>query len=166
MLYFAYGSNLNLPHFAAYLASHGIHPDDVENLQRAILPDHKLRTNYLSVVHDAGACNIEPAPGHAVEGLVLNITEVVRSALRRKEGWPDRYEETEVEVIIPPAKTGVAAFTYVVNPELRLPVDMPVTEQYRRRILEGAIHLGLSQSYRRALGTILRTDPAVVNVPA
>ncbi|MCK4658718.1 MAG: hypothetical protein KAV82_04280 [Phycisphaerae bacterium] len=40
MLYFAYGSNLNLVHLAACLASHGNHPDDVENPQRAILPGH------------------------------------------------------------------------------------------------------------------------------
>ncbi len=166
MLYFAYGSNLNLAHFTAYLVGHGMNGSAVENPERAILPAHRLRTNYLSCVHQAGACNIEPAPGHAVEGVAMEITPTIRSALRRKEGWPDRYQEIQIEVIIPPAKNGVAAFTYVVNPAFRLPVDIPVTEQYRRRILDGAAHLGLSQSYRKALDTILRTGPAVVNVPA
>lgn len=160
MLYFAYGCNLNLAHLAAYLASHAIHPSDVENPRRAILRDHRLRTNYLSCVHSAGACNIEPSPGHAVEGLVMNITEAVRSALRVKEGWPRHYQEVRVEVIIPPAKTSVNAFTYVVNPTRRLNRDQPVSPEYRRLILEGAKVAGLSAPYQALLRRALKPLPA------
>ena len=160
MLYFAYGSNLNLVHFRAYLASHGIPPDDVENPRRAILPDHRLRTNYLSCVHRAGACNIEPVLGHAVEGVVMEISSTVRSALRVKEGWPVRYEETEVEVIVPPAKTSVIAFTYVVNPTHRLNRDQPVSGDYRRLVLGGARVAGLSAPYQTFLRRALKPLPA------
>ena len=160
MLYFAYGSNLNLAHFRTYLAMCGVDPDDLRNPRRAILPDHRLRTNYLSCIHRAGACNVEPALGHVVEGVVMEITEAVRSALRVKEGWPDRYEEIEIEVIILPATTNVTAFTYVVNSTHRLNRDQPVSGDYRRLILGGARVAGLSAPYQTFLRRALKSLPA------
>ena len=99
MIYFAYGSNLNLRLLSRYLANHGVDADELRNSRPAILPDHKLRTNYLSIVHNAGACNIEPSPGHAVEGVIMEITESVREGLRIKEGWLDWKRASNTEPV-------------------------------------------------------------------
>ena len=166
MLYFAYGSNLNLEHLAAYLTSRGVSWSTPKRPRLAILPDHRLRTNYFSTAHQAGACNVEPAAGRLVEGIILQITEDVRSALRRKEGYPRCYEEVEIKVIASTKKI-VRAFTYVVNPVHRLDRNLPVTRKYRRLILDGAKAVGLSTTYQTFLRHLLKhlpdTDVALVN---
>ena len=63
-----------------------------------MLRGYRLRTNYFSQAHRAGAANIEPAKGHIVEGIVIEITPAVLDVLRIKEGWPRCYAEAEVLV--------------------------------------------------------------------
>jgi cation transport regulator ChaC len=167
MLYFAYGSNLNLDHLADYLTSRGVPWSAPKRPSIALLPDHRIRTNYFSTAHQAGACNVEPAAGRTVEGVVWEVTEDVRSALRRKEGYPRCYEEVEIQVIIPSTKKIVPAFTYLVNPVHRLDRNLPVTREYRQLILDGAKAVGLSTTYQTFLRHMLKqlpdTDVALVN---
>ena len=145
MLYFAYGSNLNTNLLAIHLTDCGVDPNGVQDSRPAILMDHKLRTNYFSIAHGAGACNIEPAPGNVVEGVVMDVTDSIREVLRIKEGHPQRYEEIEIEVIILPAKTKVTTFTYIVIATQRLDRDQPVSSEYRRVVLDGAKAVGLNR---------------------
>ena len=89
MLYFAYGSNINLDHLHEYLHTHGVKLDTELQPEHAILPNYRLRTNYFAGSHGAGACNIEYAPGYnRVEGVVIPITPAIQAALRIKEGYP------------------------------------------------------------------------------
>jgi hypothetical protein len=76
MLYCAYGSNLNLNHLRAFLASRGVPARHVQTPRLAILPDHRLRTNYASWVQRAGACNVEPSQGRVVEGIGTRLTSM------------------------------------------------------------------------------------------
>lgn len=155
MTYFAYGSNINLAHLRWYLALHGIdHHDHVGEIRRAILHDHRLRTNYLTWDGLTGACNIKPAEGHAVEGLVMTITERVQYALRVKEGHPRCYEETPIKLMV--GSKPITAFTYIVVPDRQLPCDVPVSHEYRQLILDGARKARFSPQYRRHLHGILR----------
>ena len=85
-MYFAYGSNTNLPHVNAYLDTHGVTLDTESRARHALLHNFRLRTNYLSSSHRAGACNVEPAPDHHVEGVVMAITPAIRDVLRLKGG--------------------------------------------------------------------------------
>ena len=86
MLYFAYGSNINLDHLTDYLDTHGVSLDTDLQAKHALLHNYRLRTNYFANSHGAGACNIEPAHDHRVEGVLMSITPAVREALRVKEG--------------------------------------------------------------------------------
>lgn len=159
MHYFAYGSNMNLPHFQGYAASLGLDPDEISRPRRAVLPGHRLRTNYVSTTHQSGACTIEPDPGCMVEGLVMRITPAIRNVLREKEGWPYRYHEITVEVLAGERREPIRALTYTVAPEHCLDVDMPVTSRYRRLVLEGAEAVCLSEDYQDQLcGLLLTTD--------
>ncbi len=154
MNYLAYGSNINIEHFSAYLADHGVDPNDVANCRHATLFDYRLRTNYYAAAHRAGACNIEFAKKEIVQGVVMKITPAVREVLRVKEGWPTCYEEVEVRVTTSIAE--ISAFTYIVNPSRRLDVDLPVARYYRDYILSGAKRWGFSKAYRDHLQHLLK----------
>lgn len=157
MRYFAYGSNINLDHLHDCLAAHET-PVETELVgEAAVLHDYKLRTNYLSATHVAGACNIEPARGDRVEGILLTITPAIRDVLRVKEGFPIRNEEAKILVQTASAATPVKAFTYIVTPAHRFEVDMPVTRRYRRLILAGAKQVALSKAYQKHLRSKLWT---------
>ncbi len=154
MNYFAFGSNISVFHLLRLIAEHGVGVDALKNPRRAVLRGYRLRTNYYSGAHRAGAANIELAEGHNVEGVVMGISEGVRDILRAKEGFPACYEENEIKV---QTSTGfVPAFTYVVSPAQQLTVDLPVTSEYRQRILVGARMFDFSPGYQRRLRRTLR----------
>ena len=154
MNYFAFGSNISVFHLIDLLTEHGVEVDDLNNPRRAVLRGYRLRTNYYSGAHRAGAANIELAEGHNVEGVVMSISEGVRDILRAKEGFPACYEETEIKVQI---STGsVSAFTYIVSPARQLAIDLPVTPEYRQLILDGARMFEFTSSYQRQLRGILK----------
>lgn len=162
--YFAYGSNINLPYLRKWLADHGVNPNDLSAPRHAILPGYRLRTNYRSSVHEAGACNIEPAKGQVVEGLVMEITPPIHEALLAKEGCPHRYEQTQVEVQVVATGQLLTAMTFVVSPSRSLSIDLPVTQRYRQLILEGAEVGGFSGAYQIQLDTVLRSLQDSLNV--
>lgn len=151
---------MSVAHLDDYVTSHGVDTEGMCVHKPATLEDHQIRTNYVSSTHGAGACNIEPAEGSTVEGLVMEISPAIRQALRIKEGWPDRYQEAEVEVLVGDAHEPLRAITYVVAPDHQFVVDMPVTRRYRRLVLDGARAAGLSQSYQEQLARLLRTTPS------
>ena len=164
MHYFAYGSNMNLPHLRRHITSLGVDTKGLGLPRRAVLQGYRLRTNYVSCVHGAAACNIEPAQGSIVEGLVMKISPAIREALRAKEGWPVRYQEVMVNVMIRDRREPIRALTYIVAADHRLDVDMPVTPAYRRFVLDGARAAGLSKSYQEQLARTLRTTESPCNL--
>lgn len=153
--YFAYGSNINPGHISSFLRSHGVDPDHISKVRRALLSGYRLRTNYMTAGRGAAA-NIEPTNGCSVEGVVMEISESVRDALRTKEGWPFRYEEVPVRVRL---RNGwmADAFTYVVTRDMRVPWDLPVSKRYRALIIDGARAYGFTHRYQHQLHVLLKT---------
>jgi len=167
MLYFAYGSNINLDHLHDYLDTHGVDPAVIQVTERTHLSDYRLRTNYFAPSHNAGACNIEPAPGNYVAGVLMIINESVRDVLRIKEGYPRHYTELDIHVFSRKAKRSLRALTYVVTPEHRLDTDLPVTARYRDLILAGAREFEFSQEYQSDLRRQLKIAPSLkIQAPA
>lgn len=152
--YFAFGSNSNAPFLRSWLESRGV--EGLGEPQPAILRGHRLRTNYFSSSHQAGAANIERSARSRVEGVVYEITPAIRAALRRKEGWPRRYEEVDVAVEIVSTGEIIQTITYIVTPEFRVEHDLPVTAEYRQLILEAAEQHRLSPAYQRFLRRFLK----------
>jgi hypothetical protein len=156
MNYFAYGSNLNTDHLRSWLTRWGVDPEELGPPRKANLPGYRLRTNYLRS-NGIGACNIEPRPRSRVEGIVMTVTPSIREVLRLKEGHPHRYAEIEIVVTPFGKQRTVRAFTYIVTHQFALHFDVPVTQEYRRLILEGAASHRLSPPYQKHLRRILRT---------
>lgn len=165
MRYFAYGSNMHLGHLRQWVRSQGRDPADIRRPRHAVLRGYRLRTNYLSAGHGTGAANIEPAGGHVVEGVVVNVTPAIQTLLRRKEGWPCCYEEVRVTVETEHSGQQVDAFSFVVTDRLRLPMDLPVTPEYAGLILEAAAEFRFSRAYQQRLRRLLRTTPHGNPVP-
>ena len=90
-----------------------------------------------------------------VEGVVMQINAEVHDVLRRKEGFPWRYRETEVLVQIPRNGEIISAMTYVVSDEHRLSRNMPVSPTYRDAILRGASTFRFSRQYQAKLRSLL-----------
>ena len=161
MLYFAYGSNLNADHLIEYLDTHDVTLDTELDGEHALLQNFHIRTNYFAGSHGAGACNIEPAQDHRVEGVLWTITPAIQDALQAKEGYPHRYEETEVIVHTEGTQEPVRAITYVVSPKHRLDMDLPVTARYRNFVLNGAKEFNLSNEYQKQLRHLLQVAPSL-----
>jgi hypothetical protein len=155
MNYFTYGSNLNTGHLRSWLMHWGVAPEELGPARKTILSGYRLRTNYLRSI-GVGACNIQPSPRSKIEGVVMPVTRPIREVLRLKEGHPYRYAEIEIAVTICGRPRKVRAFTYIVTPRYCLPFDVPVTQEYRRLILEGAASHQLSPRYQQQLRRMLR----------
>jgi len=161
MLYFAYGSNLNADHLIDFLNTYGFKLDTELRGEHALLHNFRLRTNYYAGSHRAGACYIESTHDHQVEGVLWTITKPIQDALRIKEGYPHRYEETEVIVHTAGTQEPVRAITYVVSPKHRLDVDLPVTARYRDFVLNGAKQFNLTNEYQKKLQDLLQVVPSL-----
>jgi hypothetical protein len=74
----------------------------------------------------------------------MTVTPSIREVLRLKEGHPHRYAEIEIVVTPFGKQRTVRAFTYIVTHQFALHFDVPVTQEYRRLILEGAASHRLS----------------------
>ena len=98
-----------------------------------------------------------------MEGLLIEVSDEVRSFLRIKEGWNRCYSELDVHVMVPGSRTSISAFTYIVVPELQVTHDLPVKSEYRRLILDAAKEHRFSQTYQRSLERILH--PVAISRP-
>lgn len=154
--YFAYGSNTNIEHLRAFLSTYSVDGCEVSRPRMAILHGYRMRTNYYSTLHGAGACSIERRQGSNVEGVAMEISDGAHVCLRVKEGYPRCYEELRVEISTPPALRLTTALTYIVIPQLRQLANLPVTNSYRDLILDAAKTHHFSQKYQRYLRRVLR----------
>jgi gamma-glutamylcyclotransferase (GGCT)/AIG2-like uncharacterized protein YtfP len=83
--YFAYGMNTHLGQMAQRCPT-------AEVVGAAELPDHELEFAY--------HCNVKPAPGSSVPGLLWTITDQDLEALDWTEGYPAYYDRVRVPVVI------------------------------------------------------------------
>lgn len=136
--YFAYGSNLCAQQMAARCP--GAH-----NPRPAVLPDHDW------LINERGVATVEPFPGSAVHGVLWHLTDADLAILDRAEGVPTRYRRDLLKV----QTTGdvTAAWVYIDHRT----EPGPPREGYLERIIGGARHHGLPQSW---VDFLARWDPA------
>lgn len=147
--YFAYGSNLFAPRLKARVPSARI-------VGLARLADRRV-VFHKRGVDGSGKATITEAPGCAVWGVVYACAADGIGGLRRAEGWPAQYRETEVMVTMEGMRrrvmTYVAAPAYI-DPSLR-PFDW-----YLELVLVGARAVGMPPVYIAGLAAVsARTDP-------
>lgn len=142
MLYFAYGSNLNIGWITERCP--GIKP-----LGRARLDDYALGFRYPSTSWPGGgACDILPQQGKAVWGAVYKITPEHLETLDRCEDLQDGgYRRIDVEVDCEGKQ--LQAISYEVID--KLPRDMKPMPGYLQLLITGAAQHQLPPEYQRHL---------------
>lgn len=114
---FAYGSNMNLEDFKAWLASKGKPAKGILQYERATLPGFSLIWNYYSKNRNGGAANVQ-ASDRNLPGLALQVDEVTLKAIDQKEGHPNYYSRGDKprKVLLQSGKE-VLAWVYIALPE-------------------------------------------------
>lgn len=92
MLYFAFGSNLNVSQMRARC------PGAIPR-QRATLPNHALRFGGWSNRWDGAVATVERKPGAETPGLLFELSDGDLEALDRIEGCPGFYERVVRQVV-------------------------------------------------------------------
>ena len=140
-LYFAYGSNLNRADWEGFCARNGCHPDRLQPVARAILPDMRLSFDYHSMTRGGGALNIQPALGHSIYGVLYRADAEGWKALDAKEGAPYCYQRV-ARIALAEDGSRVPVVTYEVTPE-SLCDFTPPTAEYRLIVAQGLTAWGL-----------------------
>ena len=154
MLYFAYGSNLDLEQMSARVPG-------VVVVGLASLPDHRLTFPLYSEGWGGGTAGVTHAHGATVWGVLYEVSEAGLAALDTYEGWKgpgdhhNLYEREVVAVELTRPDDGsvprrVRAHTYLartLNPSLP-------ARRYLDTILKGARHHRLPAEYIEGLETI------------
>ena len=116
-LYFGYGSNLDADDWNIWCEEKKLDPSGVKEIGPCWLPDHRLKFHYRSFRREGGAADVVPAGcGHAVPGVLFELNDRALTNMDRKEGHPNTYQRTMVDVLLPDG-TSVEALTYRLQPK-------------------------------------------------
>ena len=139
VLYFAYGSNLDLVRFRRRCPGAVV-------IGRARLPDYQLAFTRYSRSERGGVADIVPQPGAEVWGALYEIDEACLGTLDEYEGAPRAYRRETVRVVDDEGveREGMA---YVAN---RTGAFAP-SRQYLAVVARGARAHGLPKEYVQAI---------------
>ena len=101
MLYFGYGSNLDVVDWNAFCTRWGFVGAELVPVARALLLDSELVFDHYAATRRGGALNPRDAPGQAAEGVVFRANEAALRALDFKEGAPTHYQRVQRHAVLP-----------------------------------------------------------------
>jgi gamma-glutamylcyclotransferase len=143
VLYFAYGSNLDVDQMLMRCPT-------ARPLVRARLRDHRLEFTHLSRRWGGGAADILPHPGESVWGALYVLDPADLAKLDRFEGGYER-----LEVRVEDGDGGVrSAVTYTV----RSKASFAPTAEYVSKLLRWGEHWELPDAYLARLHTLQRVS--------
>ncbi len=147
-IYFGYGSNLNERDWNSS-GKYSPWSEVLRILEPAYLLDYAPVYHYYSGGRGGGALDVYPRKGRFVEGMLFIPTEIGWQEVNLKEGSPNYYTQTEVQVQTKSGKI-VSALTYIVNPDKRKKEFIAPSETYANLVNEGMISLGLNPNGQNA----------------
>ncbi|TWT54991.1 AIG2-like family protein [Rubripirellula amarantea] len=114
-LYFAYGSNLNVPEFRSWCQRNGFLNAFIEPIVVARLSGYALSFSHYSRARNGGALNVVPSENEYVDGVVFQVPGPEGwAALDAKEGFPKRYQKESLSLKTDDGKD-LLAWVYVVK---------------------------------------------------
>jgi len=137
---FAYGSNMNLADLSRWFDQHSEGDPVIRSVVPAVLPDYQLVWNYRSQVRRNGAANIERVRGSLLPGVVLEVDDVTRSGLDRKEGHPHRYSRGNRREVLwtLDGHQEIRAWVYRVRPSFRQQKPVWPSRGYLQLLIDAA----------------------------
>ncbi len=139
VLYFAYGSNLDLENWNLWCANKGFDADSIEPLGPAWLPDHELVFHYQSRLRKGGALDVHPRLGSVISGALFRVHDW--EGLDAKEGVSGRYYRRISVTALTDDGRAHSATTYCVC-EARVGSFVPPSPAYREIVMRGLSRFG------------------------
>lgn len=154
MYYFAYGSNMDESDFKEWCEKHNRICPEWILLGTACLDNYELSFNYYSNRRSGGAANLMEIPGSRVYGLLFEIKkDYDLETVRKKEGYPNCYEEIQVSVTSKDMSISDVKTYKVVKDKENSDHQKP-TKYYMDLILKNARTNGFPAEYIRSLERI------------
>jgi gamma-glutamylcyclotransferase (GGCT)/AIG2-like uncharacterized protein YtfP len=134
VLYFAYGSNLDVENWVQWCEAKGYDPASIELLGRAWLPDYEPVFHYQSRLRKGGALDVRPRKGTATPGALFRVHDW--TGLDAKEGLAGGYYRRVEVLALTDDGHAHPAVTYCVCDE-RLGSFVPPGLEYREIVTRG-----------------------------
>lgn len=96
--YFAYGSNMDKEDLNSWCKEKRKPKIEFLSVSPVKLNGYKLSFNYFSSLRKSGAANIMKSDEDCIYGLLVGLEEESIKIIREKEGYPNYYDEINVEV--------------------------------------------------------------------
>ena len=152
--YFAYGSNLDPEHFAAWCREHEYEGLALEGGQAAVLDDYELRLAVPSKYWMGSVGTLEPRIGAQVYGALFEVPDEHADKIRHKEGVATGlYQEIDVEVHLwTPGDADVTiqllpARAFIAAEGRVAPSPPPPSERWLDTVARGAAAQGLPATW-------------------
>ncbi len=139
MLYFAYGSNLDVDNWVQWCETKGYDPASIEPLGRAWLPDYEPVFHYQSRLRKGGALDVRPRRGTATPGALFRVHDW--RGLDAKEGLSGGYYRRIEVMALTDDGHAHEAVTYGVCEE-RVGEFVPPAPEYREIVTGGLTRFG------------------------
>ena len=154
MYYFAYGSNMDENDLNEWCKKQKRAFPRWKLLGIACLENYKLVFNYYSSTRNGGAANLMEFPNSKVYGLLLEINnEYDLETIRKKEGYPNYYDEIKVAAKCNNENIANVLTYKVVKNKEKLEHQKP-TRYYMDLILNNARKNGFPNEYIQYLESI------------
>ena len=147
MLYFAYGSNMNINELKKYCPCKNIKIIDTGYLDNYIFR-YRLIKGKKNIKAKA---NIEPRKNSKVYGLVIDIKGTINK-LNKKEGLFDNiyFIKHKLKIHSISSNKIYNCFAYIMQPSVRLKIDQP-SFNYCKKIFDAATLLNFPKSYLKRI---------------
>jgi hypothetical protein len=147
MNYFAYGSNMDQKDLEEWCERQKKEVPVLQFVCASCLEDHKLVFNYSSSSRQGGAANIIKSSGNCVYGILFQISKNDLITIRKKEGYPNYYDEIYMTVKSIEKQLYIYAITYKVVKHREKDVPQRPTKYYMDLILNNARKYNFPRDY-------------------
>ncbi|MFL1464243.1 gamma-glutamylcyclotransferase [Roseococcus sp. DSY-14] len=158
-LVFCYGSNLDAEGRDAWMRGQGHAGRPPRTAGTALLLDRRLSFERFARSRNGGVLTLSVAPGHVVDGALLEADDALLALLDRKEGHPDAYLRERTDAILPDGRLQ-EAWLYDVPPQRRHG-HVPPTQSYLDSVRRGLAAHGLPAAALEAAAQQRPFRPAV-----
>ncbi|MFH1454001.1 MAG: gamma-glutamylcyclotransferase family protein [Armatimonadota bacterium] len=155
--YFAYGSNMDKEDLDKWCDEKQLPHLRFLEISPVKLSNYKLSFNYYSSTRDAGAANIIDSQEDTVYGLLMQIDDKDIEIIRRKEGFPNCYDEIYVKIEKFDGTLIQGVLTYKVAKNKELLTYQPPTQYYMNLIIKNAENYEFPREYIKFLKTLKTT---------
>lgn len=152
--YFAYGSNMDKEDLDNWCRKWDYQIIEFIDVKLAKLSGYKLCFNYYSSGRKGGAVNIMKDQNSCLYGLLIDINNNAKELISKKEGHPNYYRETKVDIETLDNRIVRDVLTYKVVESKEEKQHIKPTKEYLNLIIDNARKYEFPSDYIKFLESI------------